>query len=77
MKNTRTPAGKMPHSFRVTLTKSDNEYLTYPCAGRIQIIETFLNGGILAVFQRGTYEGAQFFADGGPVGIKNPVFNYQ
>jgi hypothetical protein len=74
--NARVPAADLPESFAVSLLGSDNQYLTYPVAGRLQIIEAFANGTIHGAFQKGQYDGCFFYADGGPVMVRRPRFTH-
>tara|TARA_R110000868_G_scaffold6369_1_gene36261 strand:- start:922 stop:1191 length:270 start_codon:yes stop_codon:yes gene_type:complete len=61
----------------VKLLSSDNEFLSYPCKGRLQITEYFGCGKISAVFQQGRYDGSVFRHYGKTsVVVENPVFTY-
>lgn len=73
---TATAPTTAANSLRVTLQSSKNEFLRYPAIGKLTITESFLDGSISAVFQLGKYDDCKFIPDGGPVVVKNPVFNF-
>jgi len=60
-------------SIQITLLLSDNEYLTYPCEGTIEILEIGNDGHITnAVFRAAKSANCA----GTPVVVKNPRFQY-
>lgn len=67
-------AGICGLNLRVTMVGSDNEYLSYPCNGIIQILETGTDESIIsAVFRRKDEDG---FLNC-PVVVKHPRFEYK
>lgn len=66
----------LPSSFSVILVHSENEYISYPASGRLQITEAFTNGDVDAVFQSGEYKGCEFIHVGPPVRVKSPRFKH-
>lgn len=63
----------MPKNLFVTLKKSDNKYLTYPCKGWLELAEIGSNGSLIC----GVWRGLK--ADGSadcPVEVRNVEFEY-
>jgi hypothetical protein len=61
------------NAIRVTLARSDNTYLHYPCTGLLRVIEYGTNGHIIhATFQ----VEPQVEQHSAPVMVANPSFEY-
>lgn len=57
----------------VTLTKSDNTFLAYPCQGWLELFETGTNGSLMVgVFRRLRTDGSH----DAPVTVRNCEFAY-
>jgi hypothetical protein len=56
----------------VILTASENEYLTYPCAGLLEMCELGINGTVLQAVFRAQQDGKL----SAPVQVRAPLFQY-
>ena len=64
----------MPHpTLLVTLLRSNNEYLKYPCRGLLELFEIGTHGGILSGVFRCEKPSGGF---GAPVEVREPIFSY-
>lgn len=66
----------MANKLRVTLTYSENQYLSYPCTGLLELFELGSDGSVIVgVFQRDG-ESRETGYRHAPVRVSRPVFNY-
>lgn len=67
----------MANELFVTLTSSDNKYLTYPCRGWLELFELGNDGSvIIGVFRQLKSEENHLAIGGAPVEVRNPMFTY-
>lgn len=57
----------------VTLTNSDNDYLIYPCLGKLELFEFGVNGSLILGVWRGLNKDGTFAA---PVEVRRATFSY-